>query len=154
MLGGDDRRRGDRRVDHRPRDGGDCARSRPASAKRRCGSPPRTCPSASSSACKIATFQAVAHRIADAYIDTEAIRLTALQAAWQLDDGRPADEALAIAKFWAAEGAQRVVHAAQHLHGGIGVDLDYPMHRYFRWAKQVELSLGGGDGASPPTREI
>jgi alkylation response protein AidB-like acyl-CoA dehydrogenase len=93
---------------------------------------------------KIASFQAVAHRAADAYIDTQAIRLTAWQAAWQLAEGRPAGEALAIAKFWAAEGAQRVVHAAQHLHGGIGMDVDYPVHRCFRWAKQVELALGGG----------
>jgi acyl-CoA dehydrogenase len=51
-----------------------------------------------------------------------------------------------VAKFWAADGAQRVVHAAQHLHGGIGMDLDYPIHRYFRWAKVLELTLGG---ASP-----
>jgi alkylation response protein AidB-like acyl-CoA dehydrogenase len=92
----------------------------------------------------IATFQAVAHRSADAYIDTEAVRLTAYQAAWRLAEGYPAAEELAIAKFWAAEGAQRVVHAAQHLHGGIGVDLDYPVHRTFRWAKHVELMLGGG----------
>ncbi|MFN8016683.1 MAG: acyl-CoA dehydrogenase family protein [Acidimicrobiales bacterium] len=92
----------------------------------------------------IATFQAVAHRMADAYIDTEAIRLTAYQAAWRLDAGMPAGEELAIAKFWAAEGAERVVHAAQHLHGGIGVDLDYPVHRTFRWAKHVELTLAGG----------
>ncbi len=95
---------------------------------------------------KLGTFQAVGHRIADAYIDTEAIRLTALQAIWRLDAGLPAEEELMVAKFWAAEGAQRVVHAAQHLHGGIGVDLDYPIHRYFRWAKVLELTLGG---ASP-----
>jgi alkylation response protein AidB-like acyl-CoA dehydrogenase len=92
----------------------------------------------------IATFQAVAQRAADAYVDTEAVGLTSRQAAWRLDEGLPADEALAVAKFWAAEGAQRVVHAAQHLHGGIGVDVDYPIHRYFRWAKAGELSLGGG----------
>jgi alkylation response protein AidB-like acyl-CoA dehydrogenase len=92
---------------------------------------------------KIATFQAVAQRAADAYIDTEAIRLTSRQAAWRLAEGLDADEAIAVAKFWAAEGGQRVVHAAQHLHGGIGVDVDYPLHRYFRWAKQLELSLGG-----------
>lgn len=92
----------------------------------------------------IATFQAVAHRAADAYIDTEAIRLTAHQAAWRLAHGMPADEALAIAKFWAGEGSHRVTHAAQHLHGGIGVDLDYPVHRTFRWARHLELSLGGG----------
>jgi alkylation response protein AidB-like acyl-CoA dehydrogenase len=95
---------------------------------------------------KLGTFQAVGHRIADAYIDTEAIRLTALQAVWRLDRDLPAADELMVAKFWAAEGAQRVVHAAQHLHGGIGVDLDYPIHRYFRWAKVLELTLGG---ASP-----
>ncbi|MCU1353986.1 MAG: acyl-CoA dehydrogenase, partial [Acidimicrobiales bacterium] len=91
----------------------------------------------------IATFQAVAQRAADAYIDTEAIRLTAQQAAWRLAEGLDAAEALSIAKVWAAQGGQRVVHAAQHLHGGIGVDRDYPVHRYFRWAKQLEMSLGG-----------
>ena len=95
---------------------------------------------------KLGTFQAVAQRVADAYIDTEAIRLTALQAAWRLVEGLDAHDELMTAKFWAADGAQRVVHAAQHLHGGIGVDLDYPIHRYFRWAKVLELTLGG---ASP-----
>lgn len=92
---------------------------------------------------KIATFQAAAHRAADAFIDTEAVTLTARQAAWLLAMNRPADEALAVAKFWAAEGGQRVAHAAQHLHGGIGVDTAYPLHRYFRWTKQIELTLGG-----------
>ena len=92
---------------------------------------------------KIATFQAVAQRAADAYIDAEAVMLTSRQAAWRLAEGLDADEAITVAKFWAADGGQRVVHAAQHLHGGIGVDVDYPLHRYFRWAKQLELSLGG-----------
>ena len=92
----------------------------------------------------IATFQAVAHRAADAYIDTEAIRLTAHQAAWRLAEGHEAAEQIAIAKFWAADGAHRVTHAAQHLHGGIGMDLDYPVHRTFRWARHLELTLGGG----------
>jgi alkylation response protein AidB-like acyl-CoA dehydrogenase len=95
---------------------------------------------------KLGTFQAVGQRVADSYIDTEAIRLTALQAIWRLDAGLDAADELMVAKYWAAEGAQRVVHAAQHLHGGIGVDLDYPIHRYFRWAKVLELQLGG---ASP-----
>ena len=92
----------------------------------------------------IATFQAVAHRVADAYIDTEAVRLTARQAAWRLDAGLPASEELAIAKYWAADGSHRVVHAAQHLHGGIGVDTDYPVHRTFRWAKHGEMAFGSG----------
>jgi alkylation response protein AidB-like acyl-CoA dehydrogenase len=98
----------------------------------------------------IGTFQAVAHRCADAYIATEAIRLTALQAFWRLgtaqegaEDLAPGGEAVDIARFWACEGGNRVVHAAQHLHGGIGVDIDYPIHRYFRWATTIELLLGG-----------
>ena len=91
----------------------------------------------------IGTFQAVGQRAADAYIDTEAIRLTTWQAAWRLREGLPATAEVATAKFWAADGGQRVVHAAQHIHGGIGVDRDYPLHRYFLWAKQLELSLGG-----------
>ncbi|MSO78937.1 MAG: acyl-CoA dehydrogenase [Acidimicrobiia bacterium] len=91
----------------------------------------------------IATFQAVGQRAADAYIDTEAIRLTGWQAVWRLSEELPAAAEVAVAKFWASEGGQRVVHAAQHLHGGMGVDRDYPLHRYFLWAKVLELSLGG-----------
>jgi hypothetical protein len=91
----------------------------------------------------IATFQGATLKIADAYIDAEAVRATAWSAIWRLAEGRSADEALAIAKFWIADGGQRVVHACQHLHGGIGVDTDYPIHRYFLWAKELELSLGG-----------
>ena len=48
-----------------------------------------------------------------------------------------------MAKFWAADGGQRVVHAAVHLHGGVGVDRDYPLHRYFLLTSQIELTLGG-----------
>jgi alkylation response protein AidB-like acyl-CoA dehydrogenase len=98
----------------------------------------------------IGTFQAVAQRSADAYVDTEAIRLTTWRAAWALDAGLPAgevDEALDVAAFWAAEGGHRVVTAAQHLHGGVGFDTDYPVHRYFRWAKVLELLLGGAPGS-------
>jgi alkylation response protein AidB-like acyl-CoA dehydrogenase len=91
----------------------------------------------------IATFQAVGQRAADAYVDTEAVSLTARQAAWRLSAGLPAEEEVAIAKFWAADGGQRVVHAAQHIHGGLGVDRSYPLHRYFLAAKQIELTLGG-----------
>ena len=90
----------------------------------------------------IASFQAVSQRAADTYIDAEAVRLTAWQAAWRLDTGLPASQQVAVAKFWAAEGAQRVVHAAHHLHGGVGVDRDYPLHRYFLLVKQAELALG------------
>jgi alkylation response protein AidB-like acyl-CoA dehydrogenase len=93
----------------------------------------------------IATFQAVGQRAADAYVDTEAIRLTAWQAASRLSDGLPASSEVAVAKFWAAEGGQRVVHAAAHLHGGVGVDRDYPLHRFFLLTRQIELTLGGAN---------
>jgi len=93
----------------------------------------------------IATFQAVGQRAADAYVDTEAIRLTAWQAAYRLAAGLPATSEVAVAKYWAAEGGQRVVHAASHLHGGVGVDRDYPLHRYFLLTRQIELTLGGAN---------
>jgi 3-oxocholest-4-en-26-oyl-CoA dehydrogenase beta subunit len=93
----------------------------------------------------IATFQAVGQRAADAYVDTEAIRLTAWQAAVRLADGLPAASEVAVAKYWAAEGGQRVVHAASHLHGGVGVDRDYPLHRFFLLTRQIELTLGGAN---------
>ena len=38
-----------------------------------------------------------------------------------------------------------VAHTAQHLHGGIGSDMEYPIHRYFLWAKQVDVTLGGAN---------
>jgi 3-oxocholest-4-en-26-oyl-CoA dehydrogenase beta subunit len=97
---------------------------------------------------KIASFQAVGQRAADAYIDAEMVRLTALQAMWRLAEGWPADEEVAVAKFWVGDGGMRALHACQHLHGGIGVDLDYPVHRYFVWGKQLEHELG------TPTRQL
>ena len=92
---------------------------------------------------QIATFQAVAQRAADCRIDAEAIKLTAWQAAMRINDGQPAGTQAASAKYWAAEGGARVVRACVHLHGGVGVDRDYPLHRYYLWAKKQELFLGG-----------
>ncbi|HLM18474.1 MAG TPA: acyl-CoA dehydrogenase, partial [Acidimicrobiia bacterium] len=90
----------------------------------------------------IATFQAVSQRTADTYINKEAIKLTAWQAAWRLDAGMPAAAQVDAAKYWAAQGGQDVLLAAHHLHGGVGVDRDYPLYRYFLLAKQLELDLG------------
>jgi alkylation response protein AidB-like acyl-CoA dehydrogenase len=90
----------------------------------------------------IGSFQAVHQRAADAYIDVEAMRLTLWQAAFRLSRGEPADAEVAIAKFWASEAGHRVAYAAEHLHGGIGADIDYPIHRYYLWARQIELTLG------------
>jgi alkylation response protein AidB-like acyl-CoA dehydrogenase len=91
----------------------------------------------------IAAFQAVAHRVADMYADVESLRVTLWQAAWRLDAGLPARRELTIAAWQAAESAHRVTTAAQHLHGGMGFDRDYPLHRCFLWAKQHEYTLGG-----------
>lgn len=90
----------------------------------------------------IAAFQAVSQRAGDSFIDAEAIWLTAYQAAWRLSAGLPADREIAIAKYWACEGGYRVVHAAVHVHGGVGVDRDYPLHRHFLAARHIELTLG------------
>jgi len=91
----------------------------------------------------IGSFQAVQHRLADCYIDLEAMRWVTWRAAWRLAERLPATRETLVAKFWAAEGGARITAAAQHLHGGIGVDVDYPIHRYFLAAKALELGLGG-----------
>ena len=92
----------------------------------------------------IGSFQAVTQRLADAFVDVEAVRLTMWQAAWLLSAGDSgADVAVATAKFWAAEAGHRVAHTAVHVHGGIGIDVTYPVHRYFVAAKQHEFALGG-----------
>ena len=93
----------------------------------------------------IATFQAVTQRSADAYIHTTGVRLTAYKATWLLANGQDAGEALHIAKYFASDFAQQVAHATQHLHGGIGVDVDYPLHRYTLWNKHIEVSMGAGN---------
>jgi alkylation response protein AidB-like acyl-CoA dehydrogenase len=90
----------------------------------------------------LSTFQGTMLRTADAAIDTESIRVTMWQAAWRLDQGLDAELAVSVASWFAAEAGQRAVFATQHLHGGIGADISYPIHRYFLWGKQIELMLG------------
>ena len=91
----------------------------------------------------LGSFQAVQQRAADAYVDVEAMRWTMWRAAWLLSEGLPATDEVLEAKYFASEGGHRVLAAAQHLHGGIGVDMTYPLHRYTFLAKQAELTLGG-----------
>jgi alkylation response protein AidB-like acyl-CoA dehydrogenase len=94
---------------------------------------------------EIGSFQGVSLRAADAYIDVEAMRSTMWQAAWQIDSGRISSKAAAIAKWWACMGGHRVSHTCQHLHGGIGSDTDYPIHRFFLRLKHVAMTLGGAN---------
>ena len=91
----------------------------------------------------IGSFQAVSQRLADGYIDVEGIRLTLWQAAWRLAAGLTAETEIATAKFWAAEGGHRVAHAAVHVHGGVGIDMEGSVHRYFAAAMHNEFALGG-----------
>ncbi|MFZ2510879.1 MAG: acyl-CoA dehydrogenase family protein, partial [Gordonia sp. (in: high G+C Gram-positive bacteria)] len=92
-------------------------------------------------------FQAVAQRLADGYIDAQAVALTTAQAAWLLSDDATASAAqigaaVATAKFWADEAGHRIAHTAIHVHGGVGLDTSHPAHRYFLRAKQNEFTLG------------
>jgi alkylation response protein AidB-like acyl-CoA dehydrogenase len=91
----------------------------------------------------IGSFQGVSLRAADAYIDVEAMRSTMWQAAWRIDNGDAPEKYAAVAKWWACMGGHRVSHTCQHLHGGIGADVDYPIHRHFLRLKHVAMTLGG-----------
>ncbi|WTW96067.1 acyl-CoA/acyl-ACP dehydrogenase [Streptomycetaceae bacterium NBC_01309] len=92
----------------------------------------------------LSTKQGVMMRAAEAYMDTEAIRVTTLEAAWRMDQGEAATEQALVARWWASEGGKRAVHACQHLHGGMGSDIDHPIHRHFLWGRQIDVTLGSG----------
>ena len=91
----------------------------------------------------IGSFQAVSQRAADAFIALETMRVALWRAAWLEDQGRPSAHAVTMARYLCAEGAHQVVSAAQHLHGGMGFDRDYPLHRYFLGVKRIEFLEGG-----------
>ncbi|AYG81644.1 Acyl-CoA dehydrogenase FadE27 [Streptomyces hundungensis] len=92
----------------------------------------------------LSTNQAVLLRAADAYMDTEAIRVTSYEAAWRRDEGLPYGTHALTAAWWASEAGTRVVHAGQHLHGGLGADVEHPVHRHFLWGRQLDAHLGCG----------
>ena len=91
----------------------------------------------------LASFQAVSHRAANGYIDYSSLRACIWLAAYKISDGQDAAAESRAAKWWACEAGHRIGHTGQHLHGGMGADIDYPIHRYFLWAKQLEYTLGG-----------
>ncbi|WP_194923618.1 acyl-CoA dehydrogenase family protein [Catenulispora pinisilvae] len=106
----------------------------------------------------LATFQAVALRAADRYIDSRAMQAAlweAVRAVTENDICSPgARYAVVTAKIWAADGARRVVGSAQHLHGGFGVDVTYPLHRYHAWARYWELYGGSAEAWSGDLGEL
>ncbi|MER6128284.1 acyl-CoA dehydrogenase family protein [Streptomyces sp. NPDC001795] len=92
----------------------------------------------------LAAKQGVQLKAADAYMDAEAIRVTAYEAAWRRDAGLPYATHALTAGWWASEAGARVVHTGQHLHGGTGADLEHPVHRHFLWGRQLDAYLGCG----------
>ena len=92
----------------------------------------------------LGSFQAVQHQLADCWIDIDAMRVTLWQAISDADgDPAVADRSALVASWWRAQAGLDVVHRVQHVHGGIGVDIDYPVHRFFLWGKQLSGTLGG-----------
>ncbi len=87
-------------------------------------------------------FQAVQHQLADSWIWLEAMQVCLWKSVSELDAGEysGADH---VAKWWADQGGMDVLHAVQHVHGGIGVDVDYPVHRAFLMGKEIATTLGG-----------
>ena len=91
----------------------------------------------------IGSFQAVAMQAADAFIDVEAIRSTYWLALYRLTNEMDARAEVRCAKWWAADAGHRIVYRTQHLHGGMGSDVEFPIHRFFLWAKHLGMMLGG-----------
>jgi hypothetical protein len=92
---------------------------------------------------KLAEFQAVAQQVADVYIASRTVSLAADNAAWRLAQGLDASDDLAVAAYWTCVEGLPALHVCQHLHGGMGVDETYPLHRYFSWITDLTHALGG-----------
>ena len=90
----------------------------------------------------LAEFQAVAMQIADVYITSRTVDLAAQNAAWRLATGLDATDDLAVAAYWVCHEAPAAMRTCHHLHGGMGVDITYPMARYSSWATDVAHALG------------
>lgn len=90
----------------------------------------------------LSSFQSVSQQAADAYMAIEALRGVYWRALDDLENTGSAELSARVAKFWIAEAGHVAAHIFLHLHGGIGQDLDYPLHRFFIWAKKNELYLG------------
>jgi len=94
----------------------------------------------------LAEFQAVAQQVADVYVAARTIGLAARSAAWRVAEGLAAEDDLAVAAYWLAAEGPAALHTCHHLHGGMGVDVTYPLHGYYGWCKDVVRWLGGEAG--------
>ncbi len=91
----------------------------------------------------LAAFQSVAGQIADVYVAARTMSVASTSACWRWAEGIDADEDLAVASFWLAEELPTAVRTCHHLHGGVGVDVTYPMHRYYSLLKDLSALAGG-----------
>ena len=90
----------------------------------------------------LAQFQAVAMQVADVYIASRTLDLAAENAAWRITSGLDVADDLAVAAYWVCREAPAAMRTCHHLHGGMGVDVTYPMHRYFSWVTDLTHALG------------
>ncbi|MGI9164618.1 MAG: acyl-CoA dehydrogenase family protein, partial [Mycobacterium sp.] len=91
----------------------------------------------------LATFQTVAAQLAEVYIAARTLALAATSVVWRLSEGRDADEDLDILAYWLTSQAPPAMQICHHLHGGMGMDITYPMHRYYSSVKDLSRLLGG-----------
>jgi short/branched chain acyl-CoA dehydrogenase len=90
----------------------------------------------------IASFQAVQFKLADMATEIEAARSLVLRAAWLKDQDRPFAQAAAMAKLYTGELARRAANEALQIHGGYGYMDEYPVSRFYRDAKILEIGEG------------
>ena len=91
----------------------------------------------------LATFQTVAAQLAEVYIASRTAALAATSVVWRLSEGRDADEDLDIMAYWLTSELPPAMQTCHHLHGGMGMDITYPMHRYYSSVKDITRLLGG-----------
>jgi alkylation response protein AidB-like acyl-CoA dehydrogenase len=85
----------------------------------------------------------VAAQLAEVYISSRTMGLTATSVVWRLSEGRDADEDLDIMAYWLTSQLPPAMQTCHHLHGGMGMDVTYPMHRYYSSVKDLTRLLGG-----------
>jgi alkylation response protein AidB-like acyl-CoA dehydrogenase len=90
----------------------------------------------------IASFQVTQFKIAEMATLVETARNLTYKAAWALDRGKPETQVSAMAKWWASNVAVRIADEALQLHGGYGYLDDYPIERFYRAAKLLEIYEG------------
>jgi 3-oxo-4-pregnene-20-carboxyl-CoA dehydrogenase alpha subunit len=91
----------------------------------------------------LATFQAVAQQIADVYVTARILHLAAMSACWRLDSGLDAASDVDVAGYWLAEHAPIALRTCHHLHGGIGMDVTYPLPRFSALVTDLVSLVGG-----------